>query len=916
MNSDRKGILKVLQPALSAGYRIRTSAPARCRPAQHGLAAIFFLVMILGNHAPCFAARSGAADSRPPMESSYPIPEAASNDTSCIQSSQQSRITDIQVDGAFPLSERSIIGIITLRTGAVLEPDAIPEQRSRLITYLKQQGFIRPSVTIQPLPDADGMNSRIQISLHKGNFQHLAQIRFRGVRIFSAFRLKALMTTWRQSLLPGVSGRLIESDIQKDIHKLSSLYWRHGYLDARIHYKLTPIPGKPFDVNMDITVMENVHYRFIWSGNQHISTSALTTDLVFSSEGKINDTGISLSIHKIKARYNNAGYTNPQVTITEGDATGTSHPNEKPVYIHIQEGPKTQIDRITIHGNHDLPIGSIEGQILSRSRGIFNSGVWAPETLREDTQAITALYFSKGYRSAEVTPDIVFSPDHTKAAITINIHEHAQTRISNIAISGLHSISRQNALKSLSLKTGAPFDENSLKNDKNTLSDMVSDTGHPYVQIQDRVVYSDHPSRAEIEYIVDEGPFVTMGDITLAGNFVTQKRVLKNEMEISTGDPFSLKKVLKSQKNIRSMEIIHSVQFHACGLKEKAHRINLVIEVEEAKPYVLDAGIGYETQKGAFAHTRFEDRNLWGDNIKSWAQTEVSQIGYKVETGLTEPRFLETRVSADASIYSEDRSEFNQGFGIRIMGSSLSFSRNWQNHFSTGLSLGAEQRKLYENPKSTVQTYWADNLSPNSVDPRSLMVLSPKLQYDTRDSFVRPTKGIFAAGYMDASNGMDSNLDDFIRYRLDIRTYITPLPRLTLACAARWGYMEPMNAQRIVATDQLFYLGGSANVRGFDENMLRYDSTHTPVGGLSSTSGTLEGRIDLGHDLELDLFVDTGALSRYQAPNIEEGFRTSAGFGLRYITPIGPIGLVYGFKLNPEPGEAPGRLHFSIGYSF
>ena len=872
--------------------------------------------MILGSHAPCFAARSGNVDSKPHAESSNPIPEAASKDVSCMQDSRRARITDIQIDGAFPLSERSIIGIISFHVGAVLDTDAIQEQTARLITYLKQQGFMHPSVTIQPVPDTDGINRRIQITLHKGDFRHLAQIRFKDVRAFSALRLKALMTIWRQSLLPGVSGRLIDGDIQKDIHKLSSLYWRHGYLDARIHYKLSPIPGNPLHVNMDVTVTEGIHYRFIWSGNRHISTSALTTDLVFSSEGKINDTGISLSVHKIKARYNNAGYMNPQVTITEGDATGTSHAKEKPIYIHIQEGPKTQIDRITIHGNHGLPIGSIEGQILSRSRGIFNSGALVPETLREDTQAIAALYFSKGYRSAEVTPDIVFSPDHTKAAITINIHEHAQIRVSAIAISGLHSISRQHALQSLSLKAGAPFDENALKNDKNTLNDMVSDTGHPYVQIQDRVVYSDHPSRARIEYIIDEGPYVTMGDITFVGNFITKKRILKNEMEISTGDPFSPKKVLKSQKNIRSMEIIRSVQFHACGLQKKAHRINLIIEVEEAKPYVLDAGVGYETQKGAFAHTRFEDRNLWGANIKSWAQTEVSQIGYKVETGLTEPRFLETRVSADASVYSEDRSEFNQGFGIRIMGSSLSFSRNWQNHFSTGLSLGAEQRKLYENPKSTVQTYWTDNLSPNSVDPRSLMVLSPKLQYDTRDSFVRPTKGVFAAGYMDVSNGMDSNLDDFIRYRLDVRTYMTPLPRLTLACAARWGYMEPMNTQRIVATDQLFYLGGSANVRGFDENMLRYDSTHTPVGGLTSTSGTLEGRIDLGHDLELDLFVDTGALSRYQTPNIEEGFRTSAGFGLRYITPIGPIGLVYGFKLNPEPGEAPGRLHFSIGYSF
>ncbi len=140
--------------------------------------------------------------------------------------------------------------------------------------------------------------------------------------------------------------------------------------------------------------------------------------------------------------------------------------------------------------------------------------------------------------------------------------------------------------------------------------------------------------------------YVVMGDVIVSGNFTTRERILKNEMEIKTGDPFSLKKLLQSQKNIRNMEIIRSVQFQPCGLKEKAGRVNLVVVVEETKPYVLDAGIGYENEKGAFAHTRLEARNLLGANIKAWAEAEISQIGYVGETGLTEPRLMESRISA------------------------------------------------------------------------------------------------------------------------------------------------------------------------------------------------------------------------------------------------------------------------------
>jgi outer membrane protein insertion porin family len=125
-----------------------------------------------------------------------------------------------------------------------------------------------------------------------------------------------------------------------------------------------------------------------------------------------------------------------------------------------------------------------------------------------------------------------------------------------------------------------------------------------------------------------------------------------------------------------------------------------------------------------------------------------------------------------------------------------------------------------------------------------------------------------------------------------------------------------MNAERVIANDQLFYLGGSTNVRGFDENMLRFNTNNDPVGALSTASGTVEARIDLGNQIELCFFTDSGSLGQYQASNISNGFRTSAGLGLRYLTPIGPIGLVYGFKLDREPGEAPGRFHISIGYTF
>ena len=119
-----------------------------------------------------------------------------------------------------------------------------------------------------------------------------------------------------------------------------------------------------------------------------------------------------------------------------------------------------------------------------------------------------------------------------------------------------------------------------------------------------------------------------------------------------------------------------------------------------------------------------------------------------------------------------------------------------------------------------------------------------------------------------------------------------------------------------ISDDQLYYLGGASTVRGFDENMLQYDENGNAVGGWSMMLGSVEARYDLGADYEFALFFDTGALTEVKEPGISESFRSSVGLGLRRQTPVGPISLLYGWKLDPRAGESKGAFYFSMGYTF
>ena len=252
--------------------------------------------------------------------------------------------------------------------------------------------------------------------------------------------------------------------------------------------------------------------------------------------------------------------------------------------------------------------------------------------------------------------------------------------------------------------------------------------------------------------------------------------------------------------------------------------------------------------------------------------------------------------------------EFNQPFGTRSIGGSLGFNYLWGKHLTTALSFSLERRTQFSVDAQPGEEF--------NEEPRTIFVTTPSLTYDTRDSFVRPTRGLLSSLVVDLSKGAEDQVDDFVRYDFDTRYYWTPLQKLTFAGRARVGQVVSYSDSDLVPDDQLFYLGGIQSVRGFDENLLRFDENGDPVGGKTAMTGSLEARIDLGYNLELATFYDIGAV---QDTLLDEGldtFRSSVGLGLRYITPIGPIGLVYGHKLDPQDGESSGRFHFSIGYSF
>jgi outer membrane protein insertion porin family len=821
-------------------------------------------------------------------------------------------IKDITIYGEFPLFEREILKAMTTYVGEVYIHEELHKQAALIAEVIKGEGFPNPKVEVTATEDPEDGNFIVHVDIDKGPYRALARLDIVGNRAFSDMTLKSRMKTWRALLLPGSSGRFIGRDLDRDIKKLTSFYRKRGYPDVIIDHKIMGEPAV-IEVSVFITIDEGSRYEVEFRGNEAFGEDALRKDLVLFREGNKNDLGLRKSVKAIKDRYRMAGFLEAKVKIEEQKRATGEDETIRMIRFVINEGPQTIVNSIQFSGNKAFDDTELKKQMLTRVPGVREKGIFVPEILEDDISAIKSLYRKHGYMDTEIVKEVKWSADKRNVEITLEIEEKVRTLVASVEVIGITAISGQEAYNAIQMSEEEPFRSYMMQSDENALSAVVSKKGYPHVKVKGEVSISEDRSKARVTYYVDEGPRAKMGHVHYMGNFKTKKRILQREFQMAPGEPFSLEKMLQSQRSIRNMGIFNSVRFRAIGLREKREEVQLLVDVEEKKPYFIQAGGGYETNRGFYLHARGGDRNLFGTNKDAWMAGEVSQIGYRSELGITEPRLFGTRIATTFGLYSERREEFNQDFGTRSLGSSLGFSRKWFRHITTGLNFRFERREQFITDPTGDTAYFEDE---DMFKPRSILVTTPSIRYDTRDSFIRPRKGILSSLSVDVSKGIRNSLDDLFKYRYDLRLYTTPIDRLTFAWLGRAGYIDPFGPAERIPDDQLFYLGGTSDVRGFRENMLRIDPIGSPVGGRSMVAGSVEARIDLGHNVEFTLFYDVGYVGSTYAESVSDDTRSSVGVGLRYITPVGPIGFLYGIKLEPEEGESPGRLHFSIGYTF
>lgn len=819
-------------------------------------------------------------------------------------------VKNIVIRGNGSVLESDIIAVMTMHAGNVFKPEQLPEQEKLVRDKLIAEGFIDPAVSARAAMSTRDGNYTVYITIQRGGYYTYGDLTITGNRAVPGLAIRYMLFS--------ETFRFIENEFRNNIAAVKKHYWKNGYPEADIIYTLNRdrASGR---VDIAITVHEGPKYKIDFSGNRQFWKITLKKSVTLAEQGNKNDTIARKNAQSIASRYKSKGYPYAQVKL-DIRKTQEDGKERKALTFVIEEGPRVFVERLEINGVQSTSEKKIRSLMRTAASGIFFKKVYDPDVLNNDILVIKSFYTKNGFMDALVTPYVRLSRDRTKATVQIEIVEGPRTLISSIEFKGNRALTDADILKKLDLKPGVPFQESAVAGAENQISSLFSAKGYPYVTVKGSTVMNDDRSRAAILFTINEGTLVLLGSVNFSGNMRTRTSYLQRQLSLKPGDPVSLAVMLEEYKNTSDIEIFQSVSLTTFGIEEKKDRADLYIDIVEKKPFQFNIGGGYNSDRGFYANAGLEDRNFLGRYKSLWIKGEASQTGYSSSAGFTEPRLIGTKSSATLSFSVEKLKEFNQSFGTFVYGPAFTIHSVWFDSLSADFGTSYQERKM-------LGYFSLDDINdPDKMSQfhlRRILLFSVGLSYDRRDSFIRPRNGIFTSLTVGCSvdlSGVKEQLlgdeysDNFIKYQYNLKLYYTPWPRLTFAAHGMLGYIQPYTSVRGIIQDQLFYLGGIGDVRGFRENMLKYDEFRKPVGGRATVAAGIEARIDLGWHLELTGFFDAGRIDN----SFEKFFRMrmSAGLGLRYMTPVGPIGILYGFKINKLKSEDLGMLHVSIGYTF
>jgi len=534
---------------------------------------------------------------------------------------------------------------------------------------------------------------------------------------------------------------------------------------------------------------------------------------------------------------------------------------------------------------------------------ITDSGLLKKDQLRQDISKLNAFYLNNGYINAQVG-EAEITHDRKWIYLTIPIVEGKQFKVGQVDITGdTLAISRSELMEKLKINKVEFYDRASIIKDIEYLTQACNDEGYAYADVTPGNIPQEKDLTVDVTYQIKKGHQVYFNRISIVGNTKTRDKVIRRQLAIAEGDLFNSSKLKESYMALNRLRYFEEVNFQSeKGADETL--TDVIIQVKEKPTGMFSVGAGYSALDYAMVTASIAQQNLFGRGLTLSLKASLGSVSTMYELSFIEPWLFDMPLWSKFDVHSYTRTYDTYDLTSRGFGMQFGYPL-WK--YITGYLGYSLNTNDIENIQSGASIYVIDQ---KGVTTES--TVSASLVRDTTDDIIFPSKGSKNSISMDYVGGFLGGDASYTRYGI-ASSWFFPLPLDTVFnIRGRAGYLDPREGKPIPIFER-FYLGGINSLRGLRDVGPVDPSTGDVIGGLTMMNFNAEFVFNLIKNAGMKgvMFYDTGNawLSDYHFDDM----RKTAGIGVRWYSPIGPLRLEWGYVLDRKLSEPDSRIEFTIG---
>jgi len=624
---------------------------------------------------------------------------------------------------------------------------------------------------------------------------------------------------------------------------------------------------------------------------------------------------------EIKRQYLSRSYYGAEVVTT---ATPVSR-NRVDVTFNVVEGNVAKIRSIHIQGAQAFDESTLLDMMDLTTTGWLTwytkTDRYARTKLNADLEKIRSYYLNRGYLEFQVkSTQVTISPDKQHIDIGIVIDEGLPYTVTGVRLEGNY-LGKDDEFKArVSIQPGEAYRGDDVSGTVRRFTDLYASYGYAFAKVESQPQIDRQTGQVVVVLRANPGVRVNVRRINLAGNTITRDEVIRREFRQFESAWYDGNRIKLSRDRVERLGYFDEVTVDTNEVPGAPDQVDLTLNVKEKPTGSLNLSAGYSSADRLSLSASISKENIFGSGNSLSFGVNTAKSSRSLAISTVDPYFTDDGVSRAIDVYYRQSKPYNSrgsSYDLATPGVAIRFGVPFSEYDTVFFGVGAEATIIGTSKGLPLSyTKFADEFGTHSWD----MPFTIGWAREERDNPMAPTRGRYQRLNIDFSLIGDVR---YARMNGQVQQYLAVpyFPKLTLGLNAELGVGTGLDG-RSYPIFKNYYGGGLGSVRVFEQNSFgTTDVTGAYIGGNKKFNANAELYFPVpgtGNDKSLRIFAfaDTGNVWGITQQVHLDDLRASAGFGLSWVSPVGPLKMSYGVPLRAFSSDKIQRFQFQIGTSF